>query len=200
MRVLLWIFVILLLLLLLVPILLFCVFRYDITVDDGKVTVRIFSFTVYDSERSKRKPRKAKEKPKEKPSEGKKPLLERLKIAKKVYITEEKEIKRLLSLVGKLAVVKRLDIAISFGCGNAAVTGITTGAVWGVLGNIIGFIDCYLHCLSVTNAAVDPDFNKTGFGYKIRLIFRARLYCFLKIVWQVMRLVRRNREEINKFR
>lgn len=74
--------------------------------------------------------------------------------------------------VRKKIAVENLDFSIRFGLGDAAQTGIATGAVWGAIYNIFSFIDS-LVIVKSHNFNVTPVFECSGIAYK----FNAKIQC-----------------------
>ena len=81
---------------------------------------------------------------------------------KEVYDSSKDELKKTLSFARRELTVKNVDFRIHFGLDNAAATGISTGAVWGVGSILLKIIDSLIGIKKI-NMKVDPDFDNKVF-------------------------------------
>lgn len=81
---------------------------------------------------------------------------------KELYKTSKDELKEMLSYARKHLSVERVDFEIRFGFDNAAATGISTGAIWGMGSFLLKVVDALLGVKKI-NMQVNPDFNNKIF-------------------------------------
>ena len=86
--------------------------------------------------------------------------------------------------------MKRLDIALDYGTGDAAATGITSGALWALISGVSAFVGRYINIKDILNIAVKLNYTEKVFGYKINFVFTARVYHLLQTVRLVLRFTK----------
>ena len=65
---------------------------------------------------------------------------------------------------------------MDYGFGNAAITGITGGIIWGLISNVCCIIHKYADNIKdVINIAVKPHYTEQVFEYKINIVFYVRI-------------------------
>lgn len=87
--------------------------------------------------------------------------------------------------VRKKISVQNLDFSLMFGLGDAAQTGIATGAVWGGIYNIFGFVDS-LFTVRSHNFNVTPVFEAEGIAYRFNTKIECRVLNLLLVAFAVM--------------
>ena len=80
-----------------------------------------------------------------------------------------------------------MDISLDYGFGDAAITGITGGIIWGLISNICGFISKYININEFTNIAVKPYYTEKIFNFKLDFVFSARILYLIKTVKHIKR-------------
>ena len=81
---------------------------------------------------------------------------------KEVYNETKGELRTMLSYTRNHISVQSVDFRIHFGFDNAAATGISTGAIWGMGSFILKVIDTLVGIKKI-NMKVDPDFDNKIF-------------------------------------
>ncbi len=105
---------------------------------------------------------------------------------KEIYNTSKKELKEMLSYVKQHLTIKRVDFSIHFGFDNAAATGISTGAIWGMGSFILKVIDSLIGIKKI-DMQVNPDFNNKIFEIYSKTILIMRPIHFIIILRQVLK-------------
>ena len=86
--------------------------------------------------------------------------------------------------------MKRLDVSIDYGTGDAAVTGITSGALWALISSVSAYVGRYINIKNILNIAVKLNYTERVLNYKINFVFTARVYHLLKTVKLVLRFTK----------
>lgn len=86
-------------------------------------------------------------------------------------ISLHKIVKKFLSKI----TIQKLDWHTTFGIGNAAYTGMLTGAFWAIKGSIIGVVSHYMKLKSYPNLSITPQFQFALSQTSISCIFYFRI-------------------------
>jgi len=101
------------------------------------------------------------------------------KILKEVYSKNKYFIKERM-------VLENTNVSVKFGLGDAAITGIATGAVWTLLYNMLAFLSC-IGTVRDHNFEVEPVYNESGFSMDINGIISFRLINIIRVVLKLVR-------------
>lgn len=71
--------------------------------------------------------------------------------------------------------IKKLEWHSQFGVGDAAHTGLLTGAAWAIKGSVIGIISQYLRLIAKPVVTITPEFNQYCSRTKLQCIFQFRI-------------------------
>jgi hypothetical protein len=71
--------------------------------------------------------------------------------------------------------LKKLEWHSVIGVGDAAYTGMSTGALWAIKGSILGVLSHYLRMVEMPELMVTPDFNRIISQTKLICIFQFRI-------------------------
>jgi energy-coupling factor transporter transmembrane protein EcfT len=71
--------------------------------------------------------------------------------------------------------IKKLEWHSQVGIGDAALTGILTGAAWTIKGSVIGLISQYLKLKTIPVVTITPEFNQFCSRTKLQCIFQFRI-------------------------
>lgn len=115
---------------------------------------------------------------------------------KEVYGDSKAEISHMLSYVRKHTTVNRIDFRIQFGFDNAAATGISTGAVWGVGTFFLKVIDSLIGIKKI-NMQVNPDFDNKVFKIYSKTILIMRPIHFIIIYRRIVKTYKYIKNKIN---
>lgn len=85
------------------------------------------------------------------------------------------QLHRIVRKFCKKTLVKQFEWYSQVGAGDAAHTGMVTGAIWAVKGSIIGIIGQYFRVLEMPKVMVVPDFNRAITQTKLICIFQFRI-------------------------
>lgn len=118
---------------------------------------------------------------------------------KEIYNTSKSELKEMLSYVRKHVSVKNVDFDIRFGFDNAAATGISTGAIWGMGSFILKVIDSLIGIKKI-NMQVNPDFNNKVFEIYSKFILIMRPVHFIIILRNVIKTYSYVKNKINNIK
>lgn len=124
-------------------------------------------------------------------------LKKRWAMLKALYYREKDAVKDLLIRLKPTIDIKDVAVAVEFGMGDAALTGMVNGYLWSGISTILVFIDQYIDINRVSNIALLPQFTEKCFSYKITLVFTTKLYRFISPFIDFWKLYHRNIEEIN---
>lgn len=118
---------------------------------------------------------------------------------KEMYETSKADLKDMLSYVRHHLSVERIDFEIRFGFDNAAATGISTGAIWGMGSFILKVIDTLLGIKKI-NMQVNPDFNNKIFEIYSKTILIMRPIHFIIILRKVIKTYMYIKNKINNIK
>ncbi len=165
--------------------------RVTIAYKNKKFSVKIGFFYLYSPKR-KRKDEKYIKIPKLSFSE----LRSKAESVMAVCKLEKNEIASLLKEISRVPEIKTFNLAVTFGFGDAAVTGIANGMVWGIITFIVSFVRKYIDIEKKTNLAVYPDYTNACFEVDFLFSFDIRLYKFFEIRKKADILYKRIREKL----
>ena len=104
---------------------------------------------------------------------------------KEIYHTSKDELKKMLLYVKCHLSIEKVDFNIHFGFDNAAATGISTGAIWGMGSFILKVIDSLIGIKKI-NMQVNPDFNNKVFEINSKTVLIMRPIHFIIILKRVI--------------
>ena len=118
---------------------------------------------------------------------------------KEIYSTSKEELCEMLSYVREHVSVNKVDFNIRFGFDNAAATGISTGAIWGMGSFILKAIDSLIGIKKI-NMQVNPDFNNKVFEIYSKFILIMRPVHFIIILRKVIKTYSYVKNKINNIK
>lgn len=118
---------------------------------------------------------------------------------KEIYDTSKAELKEMLSYARHHLSVERVDFEIRFGFDNAAATGISTGAIWGMGSFLLKVVDALLGIKKI-NMQVNPDFNNKIFEIYSKTILIMRPIHFIIILRKVIKTYMYIKDKINNIK
>ena len=118
---------------------------------------------------------------------------------KEMYKTSKDELKEMLSYVKSHTTVDSVDFKIHFGFDNAATTGISTGAIWGMGSFILKVIDSLIGIKKI-NMQVDPDFNNKIFEIYVKTLLIIKPIHFIIILRSVIKTYMYIKNKINNIK
>lgn len=121
-------------------------------------------------------------------------------IGKNIFKDEKYEIISILKAFGQKFDIINLNIAVNFGFGDAAITGIANGFIWNGISAIVSFIQKHIDIQNKTNIAVYPNYLESCFEANFELVFNVRLISFLGIILRARDFYKRNQSEFNKIK
>lgn len=86
--------------------------------------------------------------------------------------------------------IKRFDLALDYGTGDAAATGITSGVLWALISGVSAFVGRYVNIKEIFNVAVKLNYTDKVFDYKINFTFTARVYHLIQTLRLVLRFTK----------
>lgn len=148
----------------------------------------------------KEKPKKAKEKmPQQTQKLSFKAFRENVSALKEVYGDIKDELSAMLSYTKSHISIKSVDFEIHFGFDNAAATGISTGAIWGMGSFILKVIDTLVGIKKI-NMKVNPDFNNKIFEIYSKTILIMKPINLIIVLGQVLKTVNYVNTKINNIK
>ncbi len=119
-----------------------------------------------------------------------------ISLLKDIYNTKKQDLKDMLSYTRRHLAVNQVDFEIRFGFDNAAATGISTGAIWGMGSFLLKVIDSLIG-INKINMQVNPDFNNKIFEIYSKTILIIRPIHLIIIVGQVLKTLNHVNNTIN---
>ena len=113
--------------------------------------------------------------------------------------TSKDELREMLAYVRNHVSVNNVDFDIRFGFDNAAATGISTGAIWGMGSFILKVIDSLIGIKKI-NMQVNPDFNNKVFEIYSKIILIMRPVHFIIILRKVIKTYSYVKNKINNIK
>lgn len=148
---------------------------------------------------SKSRSKKEKKQQKKESSLSFKNFKENLSDFKEIYDTSKDELKEMLSYARKHLSIHNVDFEIRFGFDNAATTGISTGAIWGMGSFILKVLDTLLGIKKI-NMQVNPDFNNKIFEIYSKTILIMRPIHFIIIISKIIKTYTYVKNKINNIK
>lgn len=93
----------------------------------------------------------------------------------------------IIKYVKKTVEFKSVDFSLDYGLGNAALTGLSGGIVWGLISNVSGFIGKFIDIKSFTNVAVKPHYTEKVLDYRLKIIIYVSIINLLKTYRHIKR-------------
>ena len=177
-------------LLILLLIILFAKFKISIRIDNRIIKVYFWKIKIYDSLKKSGKSKKVAEKNIDKGKDFEKKykgFKQIINFFRKILDDKNDDLIFILKYVKKTFDVKKLDFSLDYGFGDAAVTGVTGGIIWGLISNICSFVGRFIDINSFANIAVKPHYTEKIFDYKINFVFNIRILNLLKTYKHIMR-------------
>lgn len=189
-----WIFLTVLSIIILIPIFFICQkWRITLQYYGGELTIKVGKIKIYSSARQKRK---------KKDNSIKIPkmifgdLVSKGELVKEIYREEKHEVISILQELERKLEFKIFNLSVTFGFGDAAVTGIANGFVWSGINGIVSIIRRYVDLNDKINIAVFPHYTESCFDVDICVIFDTRFIRMFGILKRAKRLYKRNKCKI----
>lgn len=167
-------------LLILLITIIFLKLRVSVKVDNNRTKVYLWRIKIFDSGKmSKKKPEKNIDKDNdfEKKYKGFKKIIN---FFRRVLDDKNDDVIFIIKYIKKTFTIKKLDLSLDYGFGDAALTGISGGIIWGLISNICGFVGKYIDINSLMNIAIKPHYTKKILDYKVNFVFYIRFLNLLK--------------------
>lgn len=127
-------------------------------------------------------------------------IIKRFDLAKEIYKEEKHEIVSTLKELERRIEFKMLNISITFGFGDAAITGIANGFIWTGITGITSIIKRHIDIENKTNIAVYPHYTESCFDIDVCVIFNTRFIRLFGIYQRAKRLYKRNKCKFKELR
>ncbi len=174
--------------LLLVVLILFLKLKISVMVNNKNIRVYLWKIKVYDSNNKKPKSLEGKIVDKDESFEKKyKGFKYVINTIRRILDDKNDDIVFILKYIKKTFSIKTLDFSLDYGFGDAALTGISGGVIWGVISNISGFIGRFIDIKSFTNIAVKPHYTEKIIDCKVNFVFYLRLLNLIKTYKHIKR-------------
>lgn len=118
---------------------------------------------------------------------------------KELYAEQKDILKQMLSYTREHSSIKSVDFEIHFGFDNAAVTGISTGAIWGMGSFLLKVVDSLVGIKKI-NMQVNPDFDNKIFEIHSKTILIIKPIHLIIIVGQVLKTLKYVNNKINNIK
>ena len=191
MKHLLWIAPISFVLLILILFIFVAKLKITILLQDGVLGVYVYGIKVFDTSSKTKSKRTQKPITKEDEYERKyKGFKYCINTLRKILDDKNDDILGILRHIRRTFAIKRLDLALDYGTGDAAVTGISSGALWTLISGVSAYVGRYLSIKDILNIAVKLNYTEKVFNYKINFVFTAKVYHLLQTVRLVLRFTK----------
>lgn len=162
--------------------------KIAVLLQDGVLKIFVYGVKVVDTSKNKKAPKPIdKEQEFEKKYKGFKYCINALR---RILDDKNDDILGILRHIRRTFAVKRLDVSIDYGTGDAATTGITSGALWALISGVAAFVGRYINIKDILNIAVKLNYTEKVFDYKINFVFTARVYHLLQTLRLVLRFTK----------
>lgn len=161
--------------------------KISVFVNNNKINVYLWKIKVYDSCSGENKSNRKKTIESNFENKYKKVKLS-INFFRKLLDDKNDDFIYILKYINKTFNIKRIDFSLDYGFGNAAITGITGGIIWGVISNVCCIIHKYVNNIKdVLNVAVKPHYTEQIFEYNIKLVFYVRIVSLFKLLKHIKR-------------
>lgn len=173
------------LILILLFIIMFAKLKISIIINNKIIKVYLCKIKVYDSSKNTEKTKKNN---KDYEFEEKyKTFKLVINFIRKVLDDKNDDLIFILKYARKTLSVKKLDVSLGYGFGDAALTGITGGIIWGFISNICGFVGKYININEFINVAVKPYYTEKMLDFKVDFVFSVRILYLIKTAKHIKR-------------
>lgn len=182
---------VLLLIILFLLLFLFAKLKVSVVVNNSDVKAYVGAIKVYDSKK-KKKPKtvNVKKKKEEEFEKNYRSIKMIVNFIRRVFDDKNDDILYILRHIKRTFDVKRLDVALDYGFGDAAVTGIMGGGIWLVLSNAAAFVSKYIDVNDILNIAVKPHYTEKIIEFKINFVFTVRVYHLIHTLRHILRFTK----------
>ena len=165
--------------------------KVSVVVNNSNIKAYVGAIKVYDSKK-KKKPKtvNVKKKKEEEFEKNYRSLKMIVNFIRRVFDDKNDDILYILRHIRRTFDVKRLDVALDYGFGDAAVTGITGGGIWIVLSNAAAFVSKYIDVNDILNIAVKPHYTEKIIEFKLNFAFTVRVYHLNYALRLVLRFIK----------
>ena len=164
---------------------LFAVFKVSVVINNKIVRVYVGGIKVYDSTKNI----ECKQKNEESFEVNYKKYKLIINFVRKILDDKNDDLLYILKYINKTVNIKRIDVSLDYGFGDAALTGITGGIIWGVISNICAFVGNYIDINNNTNVAVKPHYTDKIFDFKSEVVISVRIRHLIKLIKHVKRFI-----------
>ena len=182
---------VLLLIILFLLLFLFAKLKVSVVVNNSDVKAYVGAIKVYDSKKKKKqKTVNVKKKKEEEFEKNYRSIKMIVNFIRRVFDDKNDGILYILRHIKRTFDVKRLDVALDYGFGDAAVTGIMGGGIWLVLSNAAAFVSKYIDVNDILNIAVKPHYTEKIIEFKVNFVFTVRVYHLIHTLRHILRFTK----------
>lgn len=182
---------VLLLIILFLLLFLFAKLKVSVVVNNSDVKAYVGAIKVYDSKKKKKqKTVNIKKKKEEEFEKNYRSIKMIVNFIRRVFDDKNDDILYILRHIKRTFDVKRLDVALDYGFGDAAVTGIMGGGIWLVLSNAAAFVSKYIDVNDILNIAVKPHYTEKIIEFKVNFVFTVRVYHLIHTLRHILRFTK----------
>lgn len=170
---------------------LFAKLKVSVVVNNSDVKAYVGAIKVYDSKKKKKqKTVNVKKKKEEEFEKNYRSIKMIVNFIRRVFDDKNDDILYILRHIKRTFDVKRLDVALDYGFGDAAVTGIMGGGIWLVLSNAAAFVSKYIDVNDILNIAVKPHYTEKIIEFKVNFEFTVRVYHLIHTLRHILRFTK----------
>ena len=170
---------------------LFAKLKVSVVVNNSDVKAYVGAIKVYDSKKKKKqKTVNIKKKKEEEFEKNYRSIKMIVNFIRRVFDDKNDDILYIFRHIKRTFDVKRLDVALDYGFGDAAVTGIMGGGIWLVLSNAAAFVSKYIDVNDILNIAVKPHYTEKIIEFKVNFVFTVRVYHLIHTLRHILRFTK----------
>ena len=138
-----------------------------------------------------------KEEPRKKLRSNFSAILRRINVVVDTYCTNKERFTKLRLYTKRKLKLKKIDMSIKEGTGDAAETGMYYGIIWSFLGSISAFLSNFFE-LQFKNINIACDYNNKTFKAEINCIFSFSVANIIIVSIRLYYLIKKYKQNINK--
>lgn len=159
--------------------------KITVTIKNKRVQVYVFKIKVFDS---LKKTRKSNDKNKEDEFVNNyKTFKEVVNLIRRVFDDKNDDIIYIIKHIKNTFSLRRIDFALDYGFGDAAVTGVSGGVIWVLISGIASLVGKYIDIKKYVNIAVKPHYTEKIFEYNGMVALDVRTYHLLSALRLIIR-------------
>ncbi len=112
-------------------------------------------------------------------------MRKQIEAGKEFYYTYQTTFNRAHKYLKRKIECSNFTLNVNFGVGDAAITGVTTGLIWGILYNILSILSNIIE-FKHTDIKINPDFNDAKIDIELKGIFAIRIVHIINVLFVIL--------------